>query len=251
MKKIFEKPKSYVQSTALYETVGTSSGVVATMRSRGSEGFQIAPFFSCGGCPVPLRLAPLFQEFSRTTWIAHERIQGGLSGSQAVPSRPKHPPSQTLLHEVARGEAGHVWEGAAKVDGQAVDHIRAPSLLGLPLEDVAADLPVEEDHLAVGCQAGAELGRANAVLELAQELLLALGEQGGRLVGTCEFRGEVALPGHGLLLDHGRDGRAVIRASSRSRAHPRGRSTRIGWPKGDTAKRGHSEYCNRSARAVA
>lgn len=207
------------------------------------------------------RFSPAAGARSRRDSLRYSRNSRGPPGSPMKEFRAAfrdhkrcRPAQCTLPHRhccIARGEAGHVWEGAAKVDGQAVDHIRAPSLLGLPLEDVAADLPVEEDHLAVGCQAGAELGRANAVLELAQELLLALGEQGGRLVGTCEFRGEVALPGHGLLLDHGRDGRAVIRASSLSRAHPRGRSTRIGWPKGDTAKRGHSEYCNRSARAVA
>ena len=42
---------------------------------------------------------------------------------------------------------------AAEVGGQAVDHLGTPSLLGLPLKDVAADLPVEEDHLAVDGQA--------------------------------------------------------------------------------------------------
>jgi hypothetical protein len=63
---------------------------------------------------------------------------------------------QKYSFEVARRESGHVRKGAAQVGGQAVDHLGTPSFLDPPLEDIAADLPVEADQLAVDGQGGAE-----------------------------------------------------------------------------------------------
>src|SRR5262245_34160434 len=51
--------------------------------------------------------------------------------------------------EVPRREAGRVREGTAQVGDQPVNHLGTPSFKGLPLGDLAADPPVEEDHPAV------------------------------------------------------------------------------------------------------
>ena len=74
----------------------------------------------------------------------------------------------------------------------------SPALVILAGEDVAADLPVEEDHLAVDGQRGAELGRADALLEQREKLMVALGDQVQGFAGlTARFLlARVALPAH-------------------------------------------------------
>lgn len=56
----------------------------------------------------------------------------------------------------------HLGEGGAQVGGEPVDHLGAPALGGLALQDVAPDLPVEEHQFAVDSQRGALLGRVDA-----------------------------------------------------------------------------------------
>jgi hypothetical protein len=51
--------------------------------------------------------------------------------------------------EVPRREPPHVGELGAEIMGQPVDDLGAPAGLGLALEDIVADPPVEQD-LALG-----------------------------------------------------------------------------------------------------
>jgi hypothetical protein len=53
------------------------------------------------------------------------------------------------IFEIPGGKSGHVRVCTAKIGSQPVDHLGAPSLVFLPGQNIAADLPVKTDHLAV------------------------------------------------------------------------------------------------------
>ena len=53
------------------------------------------------------------------------------------------------VFQVARREAGHVGEIPSKISGQPLDDCGSPAFLRLPREDVAADLPIEQDEFPV------------------------------------------------------------------------------------------------------
>lgn len=72
------------------------------------------------------------------------------------------------VHEVRPGEAAQVREHLAQVMGQALDHLAAPPLLGLAVEDVPVDLPVEPGQFGVHRQRGTLLGRVDATFEVGQ-----------------------------------------------------------------------------------
>ena len=72
-----------------------------------------------------------------------------------------------------------VGELRAQVGGQAVDHLGAPAVRGLAVADVAADLPIEADQLAVHGEGGAQPSLANPGFEV--------GEPGG-VAGGCGGR---------------------------------------------------------------
>ena len=59
------------------------------------------------------------------------------------------------IFEVANRETPHVWKLALQVGSQAIDDLSAPTFPLLPIEDVAADLPIKEDQLAVDRNRGA------------------------------------------------------------------------------------------------
>ena len=68
------------------------------------------------------------------------------------------------VFEVAGGEAGHLREGRLEVDGEPIDDPGAPALMVLPGEDLAADLPVKQHHVAIDREGRADLGRLDAIL---------------------------------------------------------------------------------------
>ena len=89
--------------------------------------------------------------------------------------------------EVAGGEARDAGEGGGEVAGHALDDARAPALPLLLGGQVSPDLPVEQQQLAVDGQGGAQLGGADALLEV--------GEEGGVAGGGGFSRGEFARSG--------------------------------------------------------
>jgi hypothetical protein len=58
------------------------------------------------------------------------------------------------VEQVGPGKALHLRESIAQILGEPLDHLHAPSLKALPLEDVAADLPVEQHQLPVHAPSG-------------------------------------------------------------------------------------------------
>jgi hypothetical protein len=78
--------------------------------------------------------------------------------------------------QVARRESGDLREGAVEVFGQSLHDFGALPGPVLVVEDCAANVPVQEDELAVDCEDRAELGGANPLLQVAQEIVVAVGE---------------------------------------------------------------------------
>ena len=58
---------------------------------------------------------------------------------------------------------------------QAVDDLRPPALLGLPRQDVASDLPVQQHKFPVDGQCGALLRGVYSALQLDEPGAVALG----------------------------------------------------------------------------
>ena len=61
----------------------------------------------------------------------------------------------TQVAQGDRGEASCVGKLCVQVCGEPVNHLNAPTILRLPVEDVSTDAPVEADQLAVDCKCGA------------------------------------------------------------------------------------------------
>jgi len=80
--------------------------------------------------------------------------------------------------QIAAGQAGHVEELGAQVDGQPVDDLSAPALL-LPVEACPPDRPVQGEQLGVDGPLRSEAGGA--------DLLLELFEQRGVVVGRLQL----------------------------------------------------------------
>jgi hypothetical protein len=93
--------------------------------------------------------------------------------------------------QVAARQALHLREVAAEVGGEAVDDLGAPSFPPLAVEDVAPDLPVELDELAVDRERGASAGSRGPGLDLGKEL---------RVVGRQLRRSVRGGLGHGSML---------------------------------------------------
>lgn len=100
------------------------------------------------------------------------------------------------VFEILWRKSGHCREGAAQVGAEPVDDARAPAFLPLPGDDVAADLPVEQDQLGVDGEGRLQSSRGDPLLQD--------GEEGG-----------VACWKHGLS---GRHRRSLERASSPARS---------------------------------
>jgi hypothetical protein len=101
------------------------------------------------------------------------------------------PPGQLCkdtLHEVAvrlgRGEGPYVFEVpgrpasnagklAPQIGSETVDHPGAPAAAVLPLEDLGADLPVQQDQFVIDGQAGPEARLADSFLQVGQSVRIA------------------------------------------------------------------------------
>jgi len=77
---------------------------------------------------------------------------------------------RTHLFQISRGESFHVGEGSLEVRRQTVDHFRTPVFPLLPVEDIAADLPVEQNQFPVDGQRCATLRRPNPRLQVGEKL---------------------------------------------------------------------------------
>ena len=56
-----------------------------------------------------------------------------------------------------------------KVGSELINNLGSPALLLLPLQDVAADLPIQQHQFAVDRKGGAELGLPDAFFQAAEE----------------------------------------------------------------------------------
>lgn len=65
------------------------------------------------------------------------------------------------VFQVPRRESFHIRERSLEVRRQTVDHFRAPVFPFLPVEDIAADLSVEQDQLSIDGHRRAKLRRSN------------------------------------------------------------------------------------------
>ena len=81
------------------------------------------------------------------------------------------------IFQVARRESLHIGEGSLEVRRQAVDHFGAPAFPFLPVEDIAADLPVQQDQFPVDRQRCMELRSLNPALQVGQKLCVAVGSE--------------------------------------------------------------------------
>ena len=79
--------------------------------------------------------------------------------------------------QISRGESFHVRERSLEVRRQAVDHFRAPVLPFLPIENIAADPPVEQNQFPVDGHRRAKLRRANPPLQIVEKLSIAVGNE--------------------------------------------------------------------------
>ncbi len=88
--------------------------------------------------------------------------------------------------EVARRPAAHVREGGLQVARQAVDHLRAPTLGLLALQDVAPDAVIDLHQLGIDSQCRALPGMGDLTLELGQPFGIALGGASGVLAAFMQ-----------------------------------------------------------------
>lgn len=91
----------------------------------------------------------------------------------------------THVLQVARREALQIGKLALEVCGQTIDDLSALGFFGLSIEDVAANLPIQEHQLAVRRECGAQLGRLNTALQLGEELRVSVGR--GRFHSRSAF----------------------------------------------------------------
>ena len=71
--------------------------------------------------------------------------------------------------KVSGGQPGHLRKSTPQVFSQAVNDFRAPSFTLLPGKNIASDVPVEEDQLAVHRKTGAMPGLSILPLEVVDE----------------------------------------------------------------------------------
>ena len=77
------------------------------------------------------------------------------------------------VFQVARGESFHFGERSLEVCRQTVDHLRAPVFPLLPVQDIAADLPVKQDQFPVDRQRRTKLRRSNPPFQVGEKLPVA------------------------------------------------------------------------------
>ena len=74
------------------------------------------------------------------------------------------------VFQISRREALHVGECPLEVRRQTVDHFRAPVFPVLPVQDIAPDLPIEQDQFPVDGQRRAKLRCPNPSLQVGEKL---------------------------------------------------------------------------------
>ena len=84
---------------------------------------------------------------------------------------------RTHVFQISRGESSHSGEVPLEVRRQTVDHFRSPVFPLLPVENIAADLPVEQDQLPVDRQRRAKLRRANPPVQVGEKLSVTIGNE--------------------------------------------------------------------------
>ena len=85
---------------------------------------------------------------------------------------------RTHVLEVARRKALHLRESRPQILRQPLDHLGAPALFRLPRQNVAANLPVQQNQLAIDRQRRTLLGGMDAVFQLGQPVGVACGRLG-------------------------------------------------------------------------
>lgn len=65
----------------------------------------------------------------------------------------------------------------AQIGGEAVDDLGAPAVRLMALADRPADLPIQADQFPIDRQRGPDLRGADAFLQVAEQLLVALGDK--------------------------------------------------------------------------
>ena len=111
--------------------------------------------------------------------------------------------------QVTGRESLHFGELMPQVFGQSVNYLCPPALLLLADQDVVANLPVEQQHLAVDGQGCSNLGCADAGFQVSQESLIVFGiEQSFGHEGSCS---SFMLTGQAILIEQ--DTKRFIHAS--------------------------------------
>jgi len=79
--------------------------------------------------------------------------------------------------EVANRETLHIGKVTLQVRSQAIDDSGAPAFSLLAIQDVAADLPIKENQLAVDRNGSAQLRRLDAALQVCEEFCVGVGRE--------------------------------------------------------------------------
>ena len=81
------------------------------------------------------------------------------------------------VRQAARAETPRTRELALQVRREPLDHLRAPALLVTPVGERLADRPVQTEQLGVGLADDLRLGRADALLQLLEQLRVVVRER--------------------------------------------------------------------------
>jgi hypothetical protein len=157
----------FITNTKEIEEIGILERFASEIRA----GKRQAEIEVGGGLPFPLQQPSFDVVHQHGTRPPHLRRPGGIGQPQVgcLELAERHqivPPGQlsnSLLdnlrirprlrkgahvEQVDPGEALHLGKGITQIHREALDHLGSPALAPLALEDVAADLPVEQHQLA-------------------------------------------------------------------------------------------------------
>jgi hypothetical protein len=92
------------------------------------------------------------------------------------------------VEQVGPGEALHIRELTMQVRGQNADDLRSPARPVLAVENLPANLPVQENELPIYGENRAHLGASDPLFQLFQEAVVAFRTRGeGAAHGTASF----------------------------------------------------------------
>jgi hypothetical protein len=84
----------------------------------------------------------------------------------------------THVLEIARRESLHLRKGSIEIRCETIDNFRAPAFPFLTIENIAADVPVEQDQFPVYSQGCPELCRLNPALQVREKLSVTVRSDG-------------------------------------------------------------------------